>query len=359
MMEVDSIDSTMDNSASAPINNESVNINVDGFDENKDVSADGREGLKNQEVTSPNIESNLVNCLPSERSANVESLHNSNIDAHLVSNLNVIENQNNENLERDNELMEAESSEVSSSQNVDLHQDTNEQRLSENVLNSKSNNVSRGESGAVEPIDISSESVCDSLDVTEGPLEEHSILESKQSSDLESDRLVDKMDSTHDTVDNVQIVSGNTNEVEHNQSTTVKTSNQELSEISVSLNDSEKCSGENQMEITSVLSDDSNEKCKEADSSLEAPTVSDKDKSASTEDVRERDCSEKISKEKQTICDESICDQRIEFAQVNFDTNIENEKGNEKGSNKGKLTIFLKANLELIKMLIFISVYRK
>ncbi|XP_076262694.1 zinc finger protein without children [Rhynchophorus ferrugineus] len=336
MMEVDSIDSTMDNSASITnntINNESVNINADDFDENKDVNTDGREGLKNQEVTPPNIESNIGNCLPPEASASVEPLHNSNIDTHLVSNLNVIENQNNENLERDNELMETESSEASSLQIVTLQPGTSEEQLSENI--SKSDNVSKTQSGAVESVDISSESVCDSFDVNEGPLEEHSILESKQSSDLKSDRSVDKMDSAHDTLDNVQVVSGNINEVEHNQSTTVKTSNQELSEISVSLNDSEKCSGENEMEITSVLSDDNNEKCKEADSSLEAPTVSDKDKSASTEDVRERDFSEKVSKDKQNISDESICDQRIEFAQVNFDTNMESEKGNDKGLNKG------------------------
>ncbi|KAF7270189.1 hypothetical protein GWI33_016804 [Rhynchophorus ferrugineus] len=335
-MEVDSIDSTMDNSASITnntINNESVNINADDFDENKDVNTDGREGLKNQEVTPPNIESNIGNCLPPEASASVEPLHNSNIDTHLVSNLNVIENQNNENLERDNELMETESSEASSLQIVTLQPGTSEEQLSENI--SKSDNVSKTQSGAVESVDISSESVCDSFDVNEGPLEEHSILESKQSSDLKSDRSVDKMDSAHDTLDNVQVVSGNINEVEHNQSTTVKTSNQELSEISVSLNDSEKCSGENEMEITSVLSDDNNEKCKEADSSLEAPTVSDKDKSASTEDVRERDFSEKVSKDKQNISDESICDQRIEFAQVNFDTNMESEKGNDKGLNKG------------------------
>ncbi|XP_030746345.1 zinc finger MYM-type protein 4 isoform X2 [Sitophilus oryzae] len=118
-MEVDSIDSTMDNSASIPNNavaNEPVNLNVGDTGENKDfdsypdmVSSMDTEELKHSDVTPSNGESESLDRIPSDLAQAIEPMQNSTTETHLESNLNIIENQNNENLERDNELMEAES----------------------------------------------------------------------------------------------------------------------------------------------------------------------------------------------------------------------------------------------------------
>lgn len=121
-MEVDGIDNTVAKHSSIPndtVETSPISKNALTFNETKDfdpVSNDignsmDLEGLSNQIIPPPNGEQEPFGHISPEGEQIDEPVHNANAGTHLESNLNIIENQNNENLERDNELMETESTE--------------------------------------------------------------------------------------------------------------------------------------------------------------------------------------------------------------------------------------------------------
>lgn len=133
-MEVDGID--LDVSIEKPTTNSSltnnaelVQKNVSSFSDNKDY-----DNMHNNDALSHSEPPNGEQEIPDEIPYNNDTLegeqidqqpHNINLQSHLESNISVIENQNNENMERDNVLMEFETTEpVASSMHINSAIDT-------------------------------------------------------------------------------------------------------------------------------------------------------------------------------------------------------------------------------------------
>lgn len=244
-MEVDGIDTTLGKPASnasipnAALENAPITKNDSSFSDNKDFGTLSNdisnsvdlETLQNEVLRPPNGEQESFDHISPEREEIQEPVHNANVESHLESNLNIIENQNNENLERDNELMESQSivhlpSSIAESISEPTEADNTSKNDNESVYNesdtSESINVTSGISSDLSTVPLETPVVPESQQLESNLEQADSPAKSEVANDNENiiENISDKINlvSTNDNKSNIN--GGSTETLHENSSLT-------------------------------------------------------------------------------------------------------------------------------------------